>query len=66
MLPDCGSAEELRGRVALVAGFGPRWIEFYHYGFVPLERLDWIEAARETVPSERGAPPGRPTGEMRP
>jgi hypothetical protein len=66
MLPDCGSAEELRLRVALVAGFGPRWIEFYHYGFVPLERLDWIrsalEAARETVASERGASRGRPTG----
>jgi hypothetical protein len=70
MLPDCGSAEELRARTALVAAFGPRWIEFYHYGFVPLERLDWIrsalEAARETVASERGAPPGRPTGGTRP
>ena len=45
MPPDCFSPAELAQKVAIVGGFGADWVEFYHYGFMRLENLDWIAEA---------------------
>lgn len=45
--PDCETAENLAVKVRLARGLGVRRIDFYHYGFVRLEALDWIRAAVE-------------------
>ncbi len=45
MPPDCFSPEELEQKIALLSGFAPDWVEFYHYGFMRLENLDWIAQA---------------------
>jgi hypothetical protein len=45
MPPDCQSASELAARVAAVRPAGPDWIEFYHYGLMRVENLDWIGEA---------------------
>jgi hypothetical protein len=44
-LPDCDSAENLRAKVALARERGLRRVDFYHYGFMRLDALDWIRAA---------------------
>lgn len=45
MLPDCGSPENLAAKVALCRQLGIEWIDFYHYGFMRLDALDWIRQA---------------------
>ncbi len=45
MPPDCFSPEELEQKIALLSDFAPDWVEFYHYGFMRLENLDWIAQA---------------------
>ena len=43
--PDCESAENLRAKVTLARERGLRRVDFYHYGFMRLDVLDWIRAA---------------------
>lgn len=45
MRPDCDSAENLAAKAAVARALGIDWIDFYHYGFMPLDRLDWIRRA---------------------
>jgi hypothetical protein len=45
MPPDSRGAEQLAARVALLRRHGVRDIDFYHYGLMRLEALDWIEHA---------------------
>jgi hypothetical protein len=48
MPPDCDSAENLRTKVRLARELGLTRVDFYHYGFLRLEALDWVqEAVRE-------------------
>lgn len=43
--PDCESPGDLAAKVRLARELGVSRIDFYHYGFVRLEALDWIRAA---------------------
>jgi hypothetical protein len=43
--PDCDSAEDLRAKVGLARDRGLRRVDFYHYGLMRLDALDWIRAA---------------------
>jgi hypothetical protein len=43
--PDCESAENLAAKLGLARELGAARVDFYHYGFVRLEALDWIRAA---------------------
>jgi hypothetical protein len=43
--PDCEAAENLAAKLALARELGVARVEFYHYGFVRLEALDWIRTA---------------------
>ncbi len=43
--PDCDSAENLRAKVDLARERGLRRVDFYHYGLMRLDALDWIRAA---------------------
>jgi hypothetical protein len=43
--PDCDSPENLRAKVELARERGLRRADFYHYGFMRLDALDWIRAA---------------------
>ena len=43
--PDCDSAEKLRAKVDLARDRGLRRVDFYHYGLMRLDALDWIHAA---------------------
>jgi hypothetical protein len=43
--PDCESPENLRSKVELARERGLRRADFYHYGFMRLDALDWIRAA---------------------
>jgi hypothetical protein len=43
--PDCDSAEDLRAKVVLARGRDLRRVDFYHYGLMRLDALDWIHAA---------------------
>ena len=43
--PDCDSAEDLRAKVELARERGLRRVDFYHYGLMRLDALDWIRAA---------------------
>jgi hypothetical protein len=43
--PDCGSPENLREKVDLARERGLRRVDFYHYGFMRLDALDWIRQA---------------------
>ncbi len=45
MLPDCDSPTNLAAKVAVVRDARAEWVDFYHYGFMPLDRLDWIRQA---------------------
>jgi hypothetical protein len=43
--PDCDSPDNLRAKVELARERGLRRVDFYHYGFMRLDALDWIRAA---------------------
>ena len=43
--PDCDSAEDLRAKVDLARERGLRRVDFYHYGLMRLDALDWIRDA---------------------
>jgi hypothetical protein len=43
--PDCDSPENLAAKVGLARELGAARVDFYHYGFVRLEALDWIRSA---------------------
>jgi hypothetical protein len=43
--PDCDSAEDLRVKVDLARDRGLRRVDFYHYGLMRLDALDWIHDA---------------------
>jgi hypothetical protein len=43
--PDCDSPENLRAKVELSRERGLRRTDFYHYGFMRLDALDWIRVA---------------------
>ena len=43
--PDCESPDDLRAKVELARERGLRRTDFYHYGFMRLDALDWIRAA---------------------
>lgn len=45
MPPDCLSSVELTQKIALLRSFAADWVEFYHYGFMRLQHLDWIAEA---------------------
>ena len=51
--PDCDSAEDLRAKVDLARERGLRRVDFYHYGLMRLDALDWIREA-VTPASQRG------------
>ena len=56
MAPDCRSPQDLAERLSVVQSVDPDWVEFYHYGLMRRENLDWIAAALESTadsPSER-------------
>jgi hypothetical protein len=43
--PDCDSPDNLRAKVELASELGLRRADFYHYGFMRLDALDWIRTA---------------------
>jgi hypothetical protein len=43
--PDCETPENLAAKVALARELGVSRVDFYHYGLVRLEALDWMRAA---------------------
>jgi hypothetical protein len=43
--PDCSSPDDVRAKVELARERGLRRTDFYHYGFMRLDALDWIHAA---------------------
>jgi hypothetical protein len=43
--PDCDSPEDLRAKVDLARDRGLNRVDFYHYGLMRLDALDWIRAA---------------------
>jgi hypothetical protein len=43
--PDCKSVSDLRAKVEVARERGLRRADFYHYGFMRLDALDWIRAA---------------------
>ncbi len=45
--PDCDSPENLAAKIRVARELGVARVDFYHYGFVRLEALDWIRAALE-------------------
>jgi hypothetical protein len=45
MPPDCDSPENLRAKVEHARELGLSRVDFYHYGFMRLDALDWIRAA---------------------
>ncbi len=45
--PDCDSPANLAEKIRLARELGVERVDFYHYGFVRLEALDWIRAALE-------------------
>ena len=44
-IPDCDSAEDLRAKVGLARDRGLGRVDFYHYGLMRLDALDWTHAA---------------------
>jgi hypothetical protein len=46
--PDCETPKNLAAKVALARELGVSRVDFYHYGLVRLEALDWIRAALRT------------------
>jgi hypothetical protein len=49
MLPDAGSAADLRQKVAVANEFEVSQLSFYHYGLAPLTALDWIREALGSI-----------------
>ena len=47
--PDCEAPENLAAKVRLARDLGLTRADFYHYGFVRLEALDWIREALDAV-----------------
>jgi hypothetical protein len=45
MPPDCDSPENLSEKIQVAGERGLRRADFYHYGFMRLDALDWIRAA---------------------
>jgi hypothetical protein len=45
--PDCDTPDDLRAKVALARARELERVDFYHYGFMRLDALDWIRAAVE-------------------
>ena len=45
MPPDCQSERDLVARIDAVSEVRPDWLEFYHYGLMRRENLDWVGAA---------------------
>ena len=43
--PDCETPENLAAKLALARELDIARVDFYHYGFVRLEALDWIRTA---------------------
>ena len=43
--PDCESAENLAEKIGLARELGITRVDFYHYGFMRLRTLDWIQEA---------------------
>jgi hypothetical protein len=43
--PDCDSEEAVRVKVDLARDRGMTRVDFYHYGLMRLDALDWIRAA---------------------
>jgi hypothetical protein len=43
--PDCDSASNLREKVAVARELGLARVDFYHYGLMRLDALDWIRQA---------------------
>ena len=52
--PDCDSAGELHAKVALARERGLRRVDFYHYGLMRLDALDWIREALAPAPQRGG------------
>jgi hypothetical protein len=44
-IPDSDSAADLRAKVELARARGLRRVDFYHYGLMRLDALDWIRTA---------------------
>jgi hypothetical protein len=51
--PDCDSAADLRTKVDLARERGLSRVDFYHYGLMRLDALDWIREA--LTPAPQGA-----------
>ena len=45
MRPDCDGPANLRAKLALLRERAVAWVDFYHYGFMRLDALDWIREA---------------------
>ena len=45
MRPDCHDPANLREKIALLRERGVACVDFYHYGFIRLDTLDWIREA---------------------
>jgi hypothetical protein len=48
MPPDCTSAADVAAKIAVAGEFDAGWVEFYHYGFMRLRNLEWIEEALQS------------------
>lgn len=45
MPPDCDGPANLTAKLGLLREYAATWVDFYHYGFMRLEALDWIRSA---------------------
>ncbi len=45
MRPDCDGPANLRAKIDILRAGGVDWADFYHYGFMRLDALDWINEA---------------------
>lgn len=45
MRPDCDGPANLRAKIDILREGGVAWADFYHYGFMRLDALDWIKEA---------------------
>jgi hypothetical protein len=57
--PDCDTPENLAAKVRLARDLGVARVDFYHYGFVRLQALDWIGAAVEASAGGRSTEGGK-------
>jgi hypothetical protein len=49
MWPDCESIDVLRSKLSVLREEGAEWVDFYHFGFMPLENLGWVGRARDAM-----------------